>query len=398
MGLFDRVVRLFSGGEKRTTAPFIDPNTIFRNATAGTLVNKKTAMGFTPIYCAVRLLSESISQIPVELQERLPDGDIIDRRDHKLWRMLHTAPNPEQTKQSFISKVLVDLCLEGNSYAYIDRGGGSVPQALYCLTADNIEIKFKDNEIYYNDKKSGKTYSSFEILHFKTMSQDGYVGISPLKQCKNAIGWGIAVETFGNTFFRNGAKLSGILATDRQMSTVAIDRLKKSFQEQYAGINESNKTLILEEGLKFSPVSISNEQAQFLASRDLAVQEIARIYNIPPHMLKDLSKSSFNNIEQQSTEFVRYSVMPYITNLESEMNLKLFSQSEQGKLFVNFNANSLLRGAANDRADFYEKMVKIGAMTINEVRERENMNKADTGDDLYMPMNMTPVAESENLE
>ena len=155
-------------------------------------------------------------------------------------------------------------------------------------------------------------YSSNEIMHFKGMSTDGYLGISPIQQCKNAIGWGIAVETYGNTFFKNGAKLSGVLSTDRQMSELAIERLKTSFQEQYAALNDANKTLILEEGLKFQQISISNEQAQFLASRDMAIQEVARVYNIPPHMLKDLSKSSFNNIEQQSTEFVRYSVQPYL--------------------------------------------------------------------------------------
>ena len=221
------------------------------------------------------------------------------------------------------------------------------------------------------------------------------MGVSPIKQCKQAIGWGIAVETYGNTFFSNGAKLSGVLSTDRQMSELAIDRLKRSFQEQYASLNDANKTLILEEGLKFQQVSISNEQAQFLSSRDMAIQEVARVFNLPPHMLKDLSKSSFNNIEQQSTEFVRYSVMPYLSNMEAEMNLKLFREDEQGKIFTNFDANSLLRGSPNDRASFYDKMVKIGAMTINEVREKENMNAVDDGDILYMPANMTPVAGDE---
>lgn len=396
MGILNRISGIFNFSEKRNTAPFIDPKTWMQNATSGAVVNKNTALSFTPVWCAVKLLSESVSQIPLSVCERTSDGDVIKLNDHPLTRILQRNPNSYQTKIDFFSKVMVDMCLEGNSYVYIERNGAGVPIDLYCMDADKVEVIHTKEGLYYTDKDSKKTYSSEEILHFKSLSVDGYKGISPIKQCKQAIGWGIAVETYGNTFFSNGAKLSGVLSTDRQMSQLAIERLKTSFQENYASLNDSNKTLILEEGLKFQQVSISNEQAQFLSSRDMAVQEIARVFNIPPHMLKDLSKSSFNNIEQQSTEFVRYSIMPYLTSMEQEMDLKLFKESEDGKVFTNFDANSMLRGSANDRAEFYDKMVKIGAMTINEVRERENMNKADTGDDLYMPQNMLPVAESED--
>ena len=395
MGILNRISDIFSTSDKRSSAPYIDPKTWMQNASSGAVVNSDTAMSFTPVWCAVKLLSESVSQIPLFVCERLPDGDIIKLDDHPLTRILSRNPNAYQTKIDFFSKVMVDLCLEGNSYVYIERNGAGVPIDLYCMDAKNIECVHTSEGLFYTDKDTKKTYASHEILHFKSLSKDGYKGVSPIKQCKQAIGWGIAVETYGNTFFSNGAKLSGVLSTDRQMSQLAIERLKQSFQENYASLNDSNKTLILEEGLKFQQVSISNEQAQFLSSRDMAVQEIARVFNIPPHMLKDLSKSSFNNIEQQSTEFVRYSIMPYLASMEQEMDLKLFKESENGKVFTTFDANSMLRGSANDRAEFYDKMVKIGAMTINEVRERENMNKADTGDDLYMPQNMTPVAESD---
>lgn len=395
MGILNRISDIFSTSDKRTTAPYIDPKTWMQNASSGAVVNNDTAMSFTPVWCAVKLLSESVSQIPLNVCERLSDGDIIKLEDHPLTRILSRNPNSYQTKIDFFSKVMVDMCLEGNSYVYIERNGAGVPIDLYCMDAGKVEVVHTSEGLFYTDQNNKKTYSSEEILHFKSLSLDGYKGISPIKQCKQAIGWGIAVETYGNTFFSNGAKLSGVLSTDRQMSQIAIERLKQSFQENYASLNDSNKTLILEEGLKFQQVSISNEQAQFLSSRDMAVQEIARVFNIPPHMLKDLSKSSFNNIEQQSTEFVRYSIMPYLTSMEQEMDLKLFKESESGKVFTTFDANSMLRGSANDRAEFYDKMVKIGAMTINEVRERENMNKADTGDDLYMPQNMMPVAESD---
>tara|TARA_R100000353_G_scaffold170690_1_gene134556 strand:+ start:2521 stop:4377 length:1857 start_codon:yes stop_codon:yes gene_type:complete len=396
MGILDRITSIFTASEKRSTKSYIDPKRFFANAASGAVVNSKTALGFTPVFCAVKLLSESISQIPIEICERQADGNIIKRDDHALSKILTLNPNHYQTKIDFFSKVIVDLCLHGNSYVYIERNNSGIPISLYCLKPENINIKHYENDLYYTDRTKNTTYSSKDILHFKSLSVDGYQGVSPISQCKNAIGWGLAVETYGNTFFSNGAKLSGVLSTDRQMSELAIERLRRSFQEQYASLNDANKTLILEEGLKFQQVSISNEQAQFLSSRDMAIQEVARVFNLPPHMLKDLSKSSFNNIEQQSTEFVRYSVMPYLSNMEAEMNLKLFRADEQGKVFTNFDANSLLRGSPNDRATFYEKMVKIGAMTINEVREKENMNKVDNGGILYLPSNLEPITDDDN--
>ena len=395
MGIFDQIGKIFSPKteQRHTQDAFINTQFYYGNAGSGAVVDKKTAMGFTPVFNAVKLLSESISQIPLQICETTNDGDVIKRNDHPLHRILTQNPNPDQTKVAFFSKIIVDLCLDGNSYVYIERNGSGVPVNLYCLKSDDVQVTQNGKDIFYSygDKKT--MYSSQEVLHFKGMSTDGIIGVSPVQQCKNAIGWGIAVETYGNTFFRNGAKLSGVLSTDRQMSELAIERLKTSFREQYTALNDANKTLILEEGLKFQQISISNEQAQFLASRDMAIQEVARVFNIPPHMLKDLSKSSFNNIEQQSTEFVRYSVQPYLANLESEMNLKLFKQNEKGKLFTNFDANGLLRGSPNDRANFYEKMVNIGAMTINEVRERENMNAVQDGDQLYLPKGMDTIQE-----
>ena len=393
MGILDSITNIFSTNSEKRASSYVNPNWYFANSGSGAIVNKETALGFTPVFNAVKLLSESVSQIPVEICETLPDGDVIKRTDHPLTRILTQNPNPNQTKVSFFSKIMVDLCLDGNSYVYIERNGAGVPTNLYCLNTDDVTMTKNEMDIFYTVGDDNQMYASNEILHFRTLSTDGYLGISPIAQCKTAIGWGIAVETYGNTFFKNGAKLSGVLSTDRQMSELAIERLKTSFQEQYAALNDANKTLILEEGLKFQQISISNEQAQFLASRDMAIQEVARVYNIPPHMLKDLSKSSFNNIEQQSTEFVRYSVQPYLANLESEMNLKLFKQSEQGKMFTNFDANGLLRGSPNDRADFYEKIVNIGAMTINEVREKENMNAVESGDELYLPKGMDTIQE-----
>jgi HK97 family phage portal protein len=223
------------------------------------------------------------------------------------------------------------------------------------------------------------------------MSQDGMIGQSPIDTCAQSISWGLALEQYGNAYFNNGAKVSGVLQTDRALSTEAIDRLRNSFDQNYSRIGDAQKTLILEEGLKFNTISLSNEASQFLASRQFSIEEIARIFNIPPHLLRDLSKSSFNNIQEQSREFVQYSLMPYPSMIEQEMTTKLFKKSEQGKLFIEFNTNALLRGNPKERAEYYRTMLNIGAMTINEVRQKENMNVVPEGDNLFMQMNMATV-------
>ena len=245
--------------------------------------------------------------------------------------------------------------------------------------------------MYYEDKKKRTIHESDNILHFTGLTTDGVTGLSPITQNMKSIGWSQAIEEYGNTFFKNGAKLSGVLQTDRALSETAIDRLRSSFNNTYSKLTGANQTAILEEGLTFKPINISPEQAQFLASRTFSIEEICRIWNIPPHMLGDLSKSSFNNIEMQSQEFVTYTLMPYLTRIEMELNLKLFRTSEIGKMFVKFNTAGLLRGNIKDRADYYKTAIANGWMSINEVRAKENMNKIQDGDKHVMQLNMTTI-------
>ena len=175
------------------------------------------------------------------------------------------------------------------------------------------------------------------------------------------------------------------------MSTEAIDRLRNSFNNNYSKLKGANQTAVLEEGLKYKPIQIAPDQAQWLASRQFSIEEVARIFNLPPHLLKDLTKSSFNNIEMQSQEFVSYSLMPYLTRIELEMNIKLFRRTEVGKKYVKFNVNGLLRGNIKDRSDFYSKMISSGVMSINEVRAKEDLNKIEDGDKHFTQLNMTTI-------
>ncbi len=389
MALFDFVKNIFSNTEKRGS--YIDPSLLSNFGGSGIPVNEQTAITFTAVWAAIRILSESVAQLPITLCERLKNGDKIIRSDHPLYNLIHNKPNEYMTKYSFIQKIMYDLCINGNSYVYIQRNGAARPINLYPLDCNQIIVKEYDDNYIYTNTKTGETYLYDELLHFKIMSQDGMVGISPIDTCANSISWGLGLEQYGNSYFQNGAKLSGVLETDRALSTEAIDRLRNSFEMNYSNIGDSNKTLILEEGLKFNTISLSNEASQFLSSRQFSVEEVARIFSVPPHLLRDLSKSSFNNIQEQSREFVQYSLMPYIVMIENEMTDKLFKQSEQNKLYIEFNTNALLRGNPKERAEYYRTMLNIGAMTINEIRQKENMNVVENGDELFMQLNMSTV-------
>ena len=365
-----------------------------------TAVDPTKALTFSAVWAAMRLLSESVSSLPIGVFKQESNGDRVEQNTD-LSYLLRYQPNTYQNKISFIEKIMMDLLSNGNSYVRIERNRAGRPIELLPLNYSDVSVYFKDNRLFYTSDQLNGTYDSENILHFKLItnvnttsrnsSQDGILGLSPIDQCANAIGWGMDVEEYGRTFFKNGAKLSGVLQTDRALSEQAVDRLRNSFNSNYSNLSGSNQTAVLEEGLTFKPVSISADQAQFLASRQFSVEEVARIFNVPPHLLKDLTKSSFNNIEMQSQEFVTYSLMPYLNKIELEMNTKLFRKANVGKEYVKFNTNALLRGNIKDRSDYYKTAITNGWMSVNEVRRKEEMNNIPDGEKHFIPLNMTTI-------
>ena len=388
MGLLDRIKNVFVPQDNNAEQRSITYTTPFGT---GTNVSPDTALTFTAVWAAIRLLTESVSSLPISVYRVENNGDKTEAVKESLYSLLKYKPNTYQNKITFFEKIMMDLCVNGNSYVYIERNRLARVTGLYCMNYEDMTIIQKDNQLFYENGETGQVYDSNDVLHFTGLTTDGIEGLSPITQCKKAIGWGMAIEEYGNTFFKNGAKLSGVLSTDRSLSETAIDRLRQSFNNTYSQLSGSNQTAILEEGLTFKPVGISPDQAQFLASRTFSLEEIGRIWNIPPHMLGDLSKSSFNNIEMQSQEFVTYTLLPYLTRIENEMNLKLFRTSDVGRLFVKFNVGGLLRGNIKDRSEFYTKMINTGVMSINEVRALEDLNKIEDGDKHFMQMNMTTI-------
>ena len=388
MGLIDNIRTFFIGdSSKKIDKRGLSLNTIFPDAD---VYDSDKALTLTSVWNAIRLLSESVSSLPITVYRKENNGDKVEDVNHRIYNLIKFKPNNFQNKITFFEYVMYSILTDGNAYVQIVRDNSANPVQLIPLNPDYVNIFIKENELFYQ-MDGGSVLDSADVLHIKLITDDGIEGLSPIDQCAKAINWNLSIEEFGSTFFKNGAKPSSVLSTDRALSETAIERLKNSFNSSYAKLKSSNSTIILEEGLTFKPISISPEQAQFLASRQFGIEEIARIFNIPPHMLKDLSKSSFNNIEMQSQEYVTYTLMPYLTRIEQEMNLKLFRTNELGKTFIEFNVNGLLRGDVKTRNEAYKTAIQNGYMSINEVRQKENLNSIEGGDQHFIQMNMTTI-------
>ena len=385
MTLLERITNVFIPA--KTQKRDLSLNTLFPDSNS---FDTDKALTLTAVWCAIRLLAESVSSLPISVYSKQTNGDKLEDVKSPIYKLIKFKPNFYQNKITFFEYIMLCICTEGNSYVQIVRNNSGIPVELICLNPENVTVVINGGELFYQVDNGGVLDSS-DILHFKTLTDDGINGISPIDQCAKALKYSENLQEFGNTFFSNGAKPSSILQTDRALSDTALQRLKTSFNNNYGKLKNSNSTIVLEEGLTFKPISISPEQAQFLSSRQFSIEEVARIFNIPPHMLKDLSKSSFNNIEMQSQEFLTYTLMPYINRLEQEMNLKLFRTNELGSKFVEFNVNGLLRGDVKSRTEAYRSAITNGYMTINEVRQKENMNSIEGGDKHFMQMNMTTI-------
>ena len=273
--------------------------------------------------------------------------------------------------------------------------------ALYPLLPDRMKVDRNTNgELYYEytpsdqSKFDGKTVvlNSYEVLHIPGLGFDGLVGYSPFAMAKNAIGMAIACEEFGARFFENGAAPSGVLEHPGTLKDPA--RVRGTWQSQFGGSSNSGKVVVLEEGMKYTPISIAPEQAQFLETRKFQINEIARIFRVPPHMVGDLEKSSFSNIEQQSLEFVKYTLDPWVIRWEQSLSRVLFTKDEKKTFFVKFNVEGLLRGDYASRMAGYATARQNGWMSANDIRELENLNRIskEDGGDLYLINgNMLPL-------
>ncbi len=373
-------------------------NFLFGGTTSGKAVNERTAMQTSAVYACVRILAESVAGLPLHVYERTANGSKSTKPSHPLYRLLHDEPNREMTSFVFRETLMSHLLLWGNAYAQIIRDGRGVPIALYPLLPDRMAVdRNESGELVYtyqSDKGQVKLRRE-NILHIPGLGFDGLIGYSPIAMAKNAVGLALATEDYGAAFFANGANPGGVLEHPGVIKPEQADRLRESWQSQFGGVN-AHKVAVLEEGLKFHQMSIPPEQAQFLETRKFQINEIARIFRVPPHMVGDLEKSSFSNIEQQSLEFVKYTLDPWVIRWEQSLQLALLLPSEKATIFIKFNLDGLLRGDYQSRMQGYSTGIQNGFMSVNDVRGLEDMNllTAEEGGDLhFVNGNMVKLAD-----
>ena len=392
--------RLFHPRDKpRTAADSMNGSayTFFMGgSSSGKHVNERSAMQMTAVYSCVRILSEAVAGLPLHLYRYSDSGGKEKALEHPLYRLLHDEPNPEMTSFIFRETLMTHLLLWGNAYAQIIRNGKGEVLGLYPLMPAKMTVdRDARGELFYRYQRTtedspglGKAETVYldphDVLHIPGLGFDGLVGYSPIAMAKNAIGMAIACEEYGAKFFANGANPGGVLEHPGTIKDPA--KVRESWNSVYQGSGNSHRIAVLEEGMHFNPISITNEQAQFLETRKFQINEIARIFRVPPHMVGDLEKSSFSNIEQQSLEFVKYTLDPWVIRWEQSLARALFREDEKTKLFFKFNVDGLLRGDYVSRMNGYAVGRQNGWMSANDIRSLENLDPIpeDEGGSLFL--------------
>ena len=379
----------------------------FGNSSSGKAVNESTAMQLTAVYACVRVLAEAVAGLPLHVYQYTKQGGKEKALKHRLYRLLHDEPNEEMTSFGWRETMMCHLLLNGNAYSQIIRDGKGEVLALYPLMPDKMSVdrdprgglmytySRTDDDSPGIGKGSKIVLSPGEVLHIPGLGYNGLVGYSPIAMAKNAIGMAIATEEYGAKFFANGATPSAVLEHPGVIKDA--DKLRASWASNYQGSGNAHRVAILEEGLVYKPIAISPEQAQFLATRKFQVSEIARIYRVPAHMVGDLERSTFSNIEQQSLEFVKYSIDPWLVRWEQAMRRALLSESEKEKYFIRFNVDGLLRGDYQSRMNGYAVGRQNGWMSANDIRELESLERipaGEGGDDYLVNGSMTKLKDA----
>ena len=366
----------------------------FGRSNAGKRVTDKTALQHIVVYACVRVLSEAIAQLPLHVYKYTDNGKERVPK-HPLYFLLHDQPNPEMTSFVFRETLMSHLLIYGNAFAQIIRNGRGEVVGLYPLMPDCVKVDRDDkNRLIYiysrydeanpNVKKMGDIVLGAEdVLHIPGLGFDGLVGYSPIAMAKNALGISLACEEYGASFFANGASPSGVLEHPGVIKNP--EKVRNAWRQAY-GSGTSHKVAVIEEGMKYTPISIPNNEAQFLETRKFQLEEIARLYRVPLHLIGDLEHATFSNIEQQSLEFVKYTLDPWIVRWEQSMQKALLSDSEKGTYFIKFNVEGLLRGDYASRMQGYATARQNGWMNANDIRELEDMNQIpdELGGNLYL--------------
>ncbi len=368
----------------------------YRPTHSGTNVTEQTALTFSAVFSCVSVLARTMAAMPIKTYERLETGGKRVARQHPLYKLLRSAPNPEITASTFKSTAMAHLALWGNAYAEIEFNRVGEPRALWLIPPWKVEPRRTQKMVLYyeirTDQGETRTLLPSQVLHIPGLGIDGVKGLSPVALHRQGIGLGLAAQEFGARFFGQGTNLGGFIEIPGKMKDATVENLRKDINDKYGGLGKSHRLLFLEEGMKYHQAGMPMTDAQFLESRKWEVNEVARIYNVPLHLIQEHEKSTSwgTGIEQMNLGFVVHTMTPYMVNWEQEIERKLHFGNDD--YFSEFLVEGLLRGDSQARAEYYNKMFNVGGFSPNEILEKENMNPiGPEGDERFVPLNMVPL-------
>lgn len=391
-----------SGGNPQTPAYWVQQlfNGGYGPTSSGVDVNEKSALTFTAVFACVRVLSETMGALDPFVYRRLPDGGKEKLRDHPVYRLIHDEPNEETVPSVFRETLMGHICTWGNGYAEIERTGRGIPAALWNIEPHRVRPERTPGGalVYKVTQERGPdiTFDYEDILHIPGLGYDGLKGYSPVAMAREAVGLGKAAEQFGAKFYGSGANSSGSLTHPQNLSPKAFANLRESWQRKNSGLDNAHTPLILEEGMKYERWTIPPNEAQFLETRKFQRGEIASIYRVPPHMIGDLERATFSNIEQQSIDFIQNTMLPWVKVWEQWLGKRLLTPQERADgIFIEFLITGLLRGDAQSRAAYYNILRNAGVVNADEIRDWENMNPQEGGQGkvYWRPSNVTDASK-----
>lgn len=367
-------------------------------SSSGPYITHETSQRLTAVWASIRIISETIASLSWSITEEDDKGYRRELKDSSIARLLRN-PSSLMNGMTWFETMQAWATLRGNGISLIDRDKAGRPRALYCFPLQNVKIDRVGQMLFYTffDPDTGQhiVVDSDSVIHIRALVWDGFSGWgkSPLEAHRDTIGAGLAGSDYMSNLLKNGAHIPGFLATDQKLSQDAADRMRKSWKSRYSGAANAGNTPVLEMGMKYVPLSLSPTDAKYIEHAALTNQDISRIFRVPLHMLGDLERATFSNIENQSREFVQNTIRPWVKRWESELRDKLIPQRNAGRVAFRFNLDSLLRGDTTSRAKLLSEYMKWGILNKNEARKLEGFNPTDDdeGNVFLTPVNMAPM-------
>ncbi|WP_144394830.1 phage portal protein [Pleionea sediminis] len=356
---------------------------------SGEIINADNAMRITAVLQAVRILAESSASLPLKLYQRNGNNK-HEATDHPAYQLVYSSPNESMTSFDWREAQMVALGLRGNAYSLVKRDHQGALGELILLHPDKTKVVMSQSgKLFYESMETNKTHPARHILHQKGLSTNGLMGLNPIEMTREALGLSVAAEKHGATTFKNGATPTGILVTPDKAKPEQINELKKSWKKENGG-NNKNGVAVLHSGIKYQQISVSNADAQFLETRKFQIAEIARIFNVPVHLLHDMDRSTFNNIEHMSLAFIKFSLRPWLIRMEQRLNLSLLRPEERHHYYFEHNLSALERADIKTRFSVYAQGRQWGIYSANDCRrkETETLRDDDEGDSYHTPLNM----------